>query len=123
MNKLKNEYILKLGEKEILLRPTFSNLTHVESSVGSLTYIAYLITAGSKDPKKTLSFTDVAKIVYFCQANKKVDGSPELSLDDVWELIQEAGAFRVYGEVSIFISQVTAGNKNAPEVPESVKKN
>lgn len=125
MNKLKNEYEVKLGEKVILLRPTFEALANVEGSLGSLAYLAWKFAASRNSPKHSIAFTDLCQIIYLCQAGKNREDAnkPEYSLEDIWELMQSHGAFKVLSDITIFISMVTAGDRTAPDLSEAVKKN
>lgn len=112
MNKFKNEKVIKLGEVEILLRPTFLNCADLETALGQgLPMLAY-----SLAQKKLPTMTDLAKVIYFCQADRT-----KYSLEEIWELVQCEGMM-VAGPVLEFIGQITAGDKTAPELSESQKK-
>ena len=121
MNQFKNEHELEIAGKKILLRPDFEALANVESFVGALAWITWKMTVGNKIPKEMLKTTDVAKIIYFCQAAE--EGKGRLTLEEIWELMQEDGALLVYSNVIPFMSKMTAGNKNATEMSEGSKKN
>jgi hypothetical protein len=111
MNKFKNEKVIKLGEVEILLRPTFMNCADLEAGLGyGLPMLAYNLAQ-----KKLPNMTDLAKVIYFCQAERTK------SLEEIWDLVQSEGMM-IAGPVLEFIGQITAGDKTAPELSESQKK-
>lgn len=121
-NKYKNEMEIKIGEETILLRPTFENLSDMESNVGGLAYLAWRLSRGTtiEDKVKSLpSFTDMAKIIYYNQAARKADDPSlrKLSLEEIWELVQGEGA-KLIKPVTEYLSQIMAGNKLSSEGDE-----
>lgn len=128
MNIFKNEYEMKLGKDgvtPVLLRPTMEALSLVESSIGSLAYLAWKFAVSKAQPKNSVSFTDVVKIIYHCQARRNKDdrNKPEFSLEEIWAMAQDRGLFQVSAEMIIFVSMVTSGDQSAPEASENAKKN
>lgn len=112
-NKFRNEKIVVLGGVEILLRPTFENCANLESALGfGIPQLAYNLGV-----KKMPGLTEMAKVVYFCQADKKY------TLEEIWQMIMQEGAgFGV--NVIEFVGMVTAGDKALPDPsPADVKKN
>lgn len=112
-NKFRNEKVVVLGGVEILLRPTFENCANLESSLGfGIPQLAFNLGL-----KKMPGLTEMAKVVYFCQAEKK------LTLEEIWEMIMHEGAgFGV--QIIEFVGAITAGDKSAPDAnTEAVKKN
>lgn len=110
-NKFRNEMTIKLGEVEILLRPTFENCANLESALGyGLPMMAF------KLAKQQLpSMTDAAKVIFFCQAEKKY------TLEQVWELMMENGS-GIIKDLLMFVGGITAGDKTVQELTESQKK-
>lgn len=110
-NPLKNEKMVKLGEVEILLRPTFENCANLESSLGyGLPMLAYNLSKKQLPP-----MTDLTKVIYHCQVKK------EHSLEKIWELVMAEG-MGVAGPILEFIGQITAGDRSQPELSENQKK-
>ena len=128
-NKYKNEMEIKLGQETILLRPTFENISDMESNVGGLTYLAWkfsrgLALGGTQEAIKLMpSITELAQIIYYNQAARKEDDLTlrKYSLEDIWVLVQEEG-IKLTKPVTEYLSVITAGNKNAAQLPESEKK-
>lgn len=112
-NKHRNEYVIKVGEVEVLLRPTFENCANLESALGyGLPMLAFNLSQ-----KKMPPLTDLAKVIFFCQAEKK------LTMASVWDLVLEEGV-GITTQVLMFVGQVTAGDKTQVAVSESeLKKN
>jgi len=111
MNPLKNEKIVDVGGEKILLRPTFENCANLEQALGfGLPMLAYNLAQ-----KKLPNMTDLAKVVYFCQAEKK------LTLEQVWELVLKDG-MAVATQVLEFVAIITAGDRSQPELTDSQKK-
>lgn len=109
VNKHKNEKIVKLAGQDILLRPTFENCANLESALGyGLPQLAYNLSQ-----KKLPPMTDLAKVIYLCQAEKKY------KLEEIWEMILTDGV-SVTTEVLVFVGGITAGDKSQPE---DLKKN
>jgi len=112
MNKFKNEMIIKMGEVEILLRPTFENIANMEGDIGGLAYIAHKFT---KPGKGMMGINEAAKIIFYNQAEKNY------SLDEIWELVSDEG-IQIIGPVMQFLTKITMGNKMAPILTETQKK-
>lgn len=116
-NKYRNELEITLGGEKILLRPTFENIANLEGNLGfgvpTFAYRLHKISSKSEAP----SMTEMAKVAYHCQADKK------FSLEQIWDLCMIDGvAFSA--EILKFVSQITVGDKAAPDVSDdSVKKN
>lgn len=110
-NKFRNEKVVKLGEVEILLRPTFENCANLESSLGyGLPMMAF------KLAKQQLpSMTDSAKVIFFCQAEKKY------TLEQIWDLLMIEGS-SVMKDLLVFVGGITAGDKTVQELTENQKK-
>lgn len=121
MNVYKNEHIIKLGGQEILLRPTFENIAELETMVKPVANIALALTG--KDPKGLFPLTLCAKVIYFCQADRKADRPSErkLSLEEIWIAMQDEG-IKIYGPLTEFMAKVTAGNSMTQELTEAQKK-
>jgi hypothetical protein len=115
-NKYRNESEIKVGGVKILLRPTFENCANLESALGGsgLPMIAYNLTK-----QKTPPMTQLARIIYECQAEKKY------TLEQIWDYTQIEGySVELMSSVLSFISLITAGDKAAPELSEEqIKKN
>jgi len=112
-NKFRNELEIKVGDVNILLRPTFENCANLEAGLGyGLPMLAWRLSK-----QQMPSMTDVAKVIYFCQAEKK------LTLEQVWDLVMSEGV-SITTDILRFTAQITAGDKTAStSVPEAVKKN
>lgn len=121
MNQFRNELKVTIGGSEILLRPTFENIAQVESNVGSISYLAWKFSRGvrrdatggidkaslsSEETIKGLpSLTEMAQIVYYCQAEKTHD------LNSIWELIIGSGSSQsLLMQVTVFIGKMLAGS-------------
>lgn len=116
-NKFRNEKQIKLGGVEVLLRPSFENIANLEDSLGFGLPTLSLRLSKMFQRQETPKLTDLAKIVFHCQAEKKYN------LDEIWELCQEEG-IESAKDILVFVSNVTAGNKAAPQLSEEeVKKN
>lgn len=143
MNKHRNEIELKIGDKVILLRPTFENLAETESNVGGLSWLAWRFSRGvrvqqsedgtvkpvaeitSETLKDQPSLTEIVKIVYYNQV-KNESGRRELSLEQIFDLIVSTGSFKmVLMKVIVFIGQALSGGDfdEQAEVTEAEKKN
>lgn len=112
-NKFRNEKMLHIGGVEILLRPTFENCANLESALNmSLSQLTYNLAM-----KKLPTMTDLAKVIYFCQADKK------LKMEEVWDLVMAQGV-GLTTQILEFIASITSGDQTQVEVsPELVKKN
>lgn len=116
MNTFKNEYKVKLGEKEILLRPTFDNIAALEGDLGGLSWLAWKFTQGARTMP---SQTECVKIIFHSQALKEGEG--HLSLDEIFDLVMDEG-LAIVKPIMEFLTIVTAGNKLAPEMSDKQKK-
>jgi len=112
-NKFRNEMELEVAGDKILLRPTFENCANLEAALGyGLPMLAYNLAS-----KKMPALTDLAKVIYFCQAEKN------LKLEQVWDLVQAEGV-NVTVSVLSFIAKITSGDKTqVPLSEETIKKN
>src|SRR5690606_7558027 len=110
MNSARNELIVKLGGEEILLRPTFENISSMESNLGGVAYLGWKFSRGvviGKDGKPDLSggnteravkslpsMNEVAQIIYYNQAAVKPEDPTQkkYSLEEIWEKMLKNGA-------------------------------
>lgn len=116
MNTFKNEHTVKLSGVEILLRPTFENIEAVESNVGSVSYIGWKYSSLNKTLEQKVKSlppaTELAKIIFYSQAHRKEDGTPKLSLQEIWDLIIDNGIRKdLINDIVIFITKMTVGAK------------
>lgn len=125
MNKFRNEMEVKLAGEVLLLRATFENLQAIESSVGSLPFLANKFLSGvaggkgsieEKIKKNMPSTTETALILYHAQAEKK------FTLEEVFEKMMSDGALKYSTQAFIFISGACNGNKFADEPTPEEKK-
>lgn len=126
MNQVKNEYLLKIAGKEILLRPTFEALANIESAVGTLSHLSYRLAKGVTDLKHQLGFAEVCRIIFYSQSGQKVVNrapAPEYGLEDIANLVKAEGLFSVIAQVTIYLGTVAAGDNMAPDLTENAKKN
>lgn len=129
-NKFKNEQVIKIGAEEILLRPTFENISNLESKMGGVQYLAFKYSLGvtakaNLDKVKNLpSISDCALIIYFCQAkqNPQDPQEKEFSLEQIFEKIQ-GNLKNIPAECLMFLGKMLSGNKMAVDLSEKVKKN
>jgi len=112
-NKFRNEMVVKVGDVEILLRPSFENCANLEAALGyGLPSLAFALAK-----QKLPTLTEVAKVIFFCQAEKK------LTLEQIWDLMMVEGVASST-QVLIFIGQITAGDKTQVAPTDSeLKKN
>lgn len=125
MNKMKNEHIIKLGDVEILLRPTFENISSLESNVGSLSYLSWKFSRREGGLEATVksvpSMTEIAKIIFYSQASKKEDGTYKYSLDEIFDFVMNEGMSKnLVSSILGFIVKITAGNKMSTEEIEDI---
>lgn len=134
-NKLRNELELTLGSEKILLRPTFENVAAMEANVGSVAYLGWKYSRGVKikdgkiehnmnDAVKALpSMAEAAQIIYYNQAATKPEDPTlkKFSLEEIWELVLEEGA-SVTKTVVVYLTRLTSGQKQPPQVTEEEKK-
>lgn len=125
MNPLKNEFLLSIGGREILLRPTFENMVNTESKVGAIAHLAWRLTQVSPFPtKQLLGFSEMVMIIYYMQAaHEKAEGKTPLTMGEIYELAVSEGVIKLVAPLLEFLGKVTAGNKQETELSESVKKN
>lgn len=112
-NKFRNEKIVNIGDVQILLRPTFENCANLEAALGyGLPMLAF-----SLSKQQIPSLTDLTKVIFFCQAEKKY------TMEQIWDLVMISGV-AITTDILIFIGQVTAGDKTQVELSEAdLKKN
>ena len=124
-NKFRNEMEIQVGPEKILLRPTFENIAATEANAGALQYLAVKASRGNKDPKKGLTMTEMAMIIYYNQAAVSSDDvtKKKYSLEQIWELVMQEGLY-LYQPILVFLARMTAGNKyaNVDELSEAEKK-
>lgn len=137
-NKFRNELEIELAGEKILLRPTFENLLATELNVGSVAWLTWKYSRGTKfgaDGKIDLASlrseaamksvppaTEIAKIIYFNQAATKPD-DPTLkkySLEEIWEKMLVSGMSQVAAKVVLYLGRVMAGNKAIDEEEPSL---
>lgn len=129
MNNFRNEMLVEIGTEKILLRPTFQNMSEMESNVASVSYLAYKFSRGLRETgankeneaaKSLPSLTEAAQIIYYNQAERK------FTLDEVWEKIISSGNTpKIMVQVTIFIGKMLAGGdfNIDKEVTDDEKKN
>lgn len=104
-NKYKNEKIIKLGDVEILLRPTFENLAAFESNVFTLDEFMVRLVKG-----KLPRLSDLVRCIYFFQAEKK------FNLEQVNELVMNTTGIQISTQVLPFISKCVGGYENSKDI-------
>lgn len=111
MNPARNEFEMDLGSEKILLRPTFENLSAMESKLGGLAYLTFKFakTVETGVPnmeqltKSFPSFTETTQIIFFNQVEKKY------SLEQIHELVMETG-IKACAQAVHFLVKCTAGS-------------
>jgi len=111
MNPYKNEKLIKFGEVEILLRPTFENIAAFESSVITLDEFSIRLVKG-----KTPGLAVLVQAIYFFQAEKKYN------LEQINQMLQDSIGIQVNAQVLPFLGSVTAGHQSQLDVKNSVDK-
>lgn len=128
---MRNEKKIKLGSKEILLRPTFENMIATENEVGGISYLAWRFAnisakgATIEERLKNLpTMTEMAKIIYLNQAsvNPTDENLKKYSLQEIWAMVLEEGLSTVKDSLTDYISLMAAGNKHQEELTEEEKK-
>lgn len=131
MNPVKNEYTIKLGDEEILLRPHFENLASLENNVGSISYLGWLY--GRQYAQKDLTIEDKIKrtpplttsveIIYWCQASRKPDDPNQrlYSKEEIFEKVLNTVGVRIKDDIILFLGQAGAGGKKASKEAEDTK--
>lgn len=124
-NTFRNEQIVKLGDKEILLRPTFENIAAMEAEMGGIAYLAFKYGKGVNVDTKQIDpeisaksyppLSETAKIIFHNQAEKLY------TLDQIFQMVLEEG-IRASATIVLFLVKMTAGNKFAKEPSERQKK-
>lgn len=105
MNTYKNERIIKIGEAEFLLRPTFENCAALEGDLKmGLNALAFKL-AKAELPLNT----DCVKVIYHCQVSDK-----KLTKEEIWMLCFGSW-IDVMKEVLMFIGSITAGDNTQVE--------
>lgn len=125
-NQHRNEMEFTIGSQKILLRPTFENISNLESDIGSVSYLSYKFGKGfnletmkiDQDVaiKNAPSMTETAKIIFHCQAEKN------FTIEEVFDLCQDEGIKICMGIVA-FLGKIASGNKKAKELNTRQKKN
>lgn len=125
MNPIKNEYIVKLGEEEILLRPTFENLAALETNVGSVAYLGWLYGRQFADKDASLEekvkmappMTKSVEIIYWCQAARDPDdpNQRKYSREEIFEKVIDTVGVRIKDDVILFLGKAGAGGKRVSE--------
>lgn len=110
-NAYKNEKMIKIGEVEILLRPTFENLAAFESTVISLDEFSFRLIKG-----RLPTLSQLVQAIYYFQAEKK------LTLEEVNCLVQNNEGVQVNRLILPFLAGCIAGHKNADDAKDSVEK-
>lgn len=125
MNKARNELVIKVGGKEILLRPTFENIAAMETNLGSVAYLGWKYSRGvtmqngkavttNEAIKSIPSMTEVAQIIYYNQASTKPEDSSlkKYSLEEIWDMMLKNGAAgEIVRSIVMYLAQLTAGDK------------
>lgn len=104
MNKFRNEKLVKLGEAEILLRPTFKKIAQTEFKLGSIAGIAIKV-SGEDKINSQFPISMIAEIFFINQAEEKY------SLDQIFDLVLEEGYQSCRAQVLEFLVLITAGKK------------
>lgn len=115
-NKFRNEKEIQLGEKTILLRPTFANLSTVESTIGPVASIAVKISEAKKASEAQIPLVNLCTIIHLCQADKK------MTIEEVFDLCVEEGYPSVKRQVMEFLIIITAGKKQLATLEQPEKK-
>lgn len=130
-NKFRNELEVKLGGVDILLRPTFENLSAMESDIGGIGYLGYKFSRGvrlengklKEDTETAIknlpTLTEAAKIIFHNQAATDPNDSTKkkYSLEEIWDMVLIEGA-SVSRQVMKYVVLLTAGDKNRSNVDE-----
>ena len=143
MNPFRNEATIKLGEVEILLRPTFENVAAMERSLGSLVYLGHRFSKGLRlrmaaeskglpvhtdDLAKCMpTLTELAEIIYYNQAARREDDQTKrkYSLEEIWAMVSDEG-IKISNEVITYVNKIASGRQETAkpeksEVAEEVK--
>jgi len=104
MNKFRNEKLVKLGDAEILLRPSFKKIAQTEFKLGSIAGIAIQVSSDDK-AKSQFPISMMAEIFFINQVEEKY------SLDQIFDLVLEEGYQSCRAQVLEFLVLITAGRK------------
>lgn len=125
-NKHRNEMEISVGSQKILLRPTFENISNLESDLGSISYLSYKFGKGfdiqtlkinqSEAIKNAPTMTETTKIIFHCQAEKN------FTIEEVFELCQDEG-IKICMKIVEFLGRIAVGNKMQKEPNARQKKN
>jgi hypothetical protein len=124
-NLARNEMLITLGEEKILLRPTFENLSAMESKLGGIAWLAYKFGRGLDmdtmkiDPgvsaRNMPTLGEAAQIIFFNQAEKK------FTQEEIFDLCLDQG-ISVCAHVVLFLGRMSAGNKMQRGLSDRQKK-
>jgi hypothetical protein len=115
-NLARNEMLIELGAEKILLRPTFENLSAMESKLGGMASLTFKYAKNvdgfddvskidvEKMSKSFPSFSEATQIIYYNQAEKK------FTLEQIHELVMETGVKGLV-QVVTFLVRATMGSK------------
>ncbi len=140
-NPNRNELLVTVGGVDILLRPTFENISSMESVMGGVAYLNWKFSKGMAgitkedsaqdrvrkfDPKSMPSMTELAQVIFFNQVATNEDDptKKKYSLEQIWDLVLKEG-ISVMPKITMFIAMMTMGDKlavKADEVSPSEKK-
>ncbi|MEE4537248.1 MAG: gene transfer agent family protein [Erythrobacter sp.] len=97
-NCIRGECELHLGDRTVLLRPSFENLVAAEGEVGSLFALVERASQG------TLTINEVCALLWHCIAD-----DPRPSRDEVGEAVIEQGLIATTKPVRAILAQVLQG--------------
>jgi hypothetical protein len=116
-NRFKNEIEITLGQEKVLLRPTFENLSAMESNIGAVVWLSWKFSkAGSSQDmgeatRSMPSFTEMVEVIYYNQTERSENGGRRLSKERIWELMQDEGVSLV-GPITKYFTGIMSGNKH-----------
>lgn len=120
----RNEMEIDLDSVKILLRPTFENLSAMESKLGGLAALTFKY-GSQMSGQKTDDFAQMAKafpthtetvqIIYYNQLEKKY------SIDEICELVLSTGV-KACSQALLFLVRCTSGAKPSQLSPSAKKK-
>lgn len=99
-NALRGETQFHIGERTVLLRPSFENLVAAEAEIGSLFALVERASEGS------LTIAEVCALVWHC-----IESEPRPSRDEVGQAVLENGLIETTKPVRSILAQVLQGQK------------
>lgn len=111
MNKHSGERAIKLGDEEVVIRPSFEAICNIEGMLG-VSVVVLLDSYLNSKPK----MGDLAAIVYCCQKEKKY------SFQEIGQKIYKSGMSSAVNEAFLCISDALSGGgdkkKDGQEITE-----